>query len=251
MRKRIDEAFGFVPQTTLMASAFVALISVLGFIAAPFIYEPEATMYIEPNSGHAYVGDTFGVDVVVDSRIPVNVFKGEIAFDPSRVQVEAIDYNVSIADLWAEKPWYENGAGTINFAGGTTQKGGFIGSGSLIHVTFKTVGEAETILRLHDARILKHDGLGTDAVVGSAIDAIFNIEEKQLATQTVAEPKTTETLLVIGVEPPSTDLNNDGKQSATDMSIFVIHMFGNNPRYDFNQDGSVNTKDLSILMSAQ
>ena len=52
-------------------------------------------------------------------------------------------------------------------------------------------------------------------------------------------------------ERPSTDLNGDGRQSISDISIFMINMAGDDPRYDFNLDGAVNTKDLSILLNAR
>lgn len=241
---------GFIAQGALVASVAVAAVSILSFVVAPMIANTPADMYIVPGRGDAEVDDIFTVDVMVASQVPVNVFKGEVLFDPRILKVESIDYNTSIADLWAELPWYENGEGSINFAGGTTQSGGFQGTGSLIRITFRTIEKGITILRLDGARILAHDGFGTDVPVNMPLDAIFEVEER-IAKETVATPKITTTALSVATPPPSTDLNGDGKQSIADVSIFVRGMFGDEPRFDFNQDGKVDTKDLSILMSAK
>jgi hypothetical protein len=56
---------------------------------------------------------------------------------------------------------------------------------------------------------------------------------------------------MVGKEYAVTDLNEDGKQTISDVSIFMINMVGDDPRFDFNRDGDVDAKDLSIMMSAQ
>lgn len=241
---------GYIVPGLQVAGIIIAALSLVGFVVAPMV-SIQADMRIQPPSGQVLLGETFTVDIVVESQIPVNVFKGEVKFDPARLQVDSINYNTSIADLWAEVPWYENGEGTVNFAGGTTQKGGFSGAGSLIQITFRTIGTGDTSLYLEGARILEHNGLGTDLALEKPIDAIFAVEESVIASKTVANPPKTITELFVGTTPPSTDLNGDGKQSIADVSIFIRNMFGDDDRFDFNQDGKVDTKDLSILMSAR
>jgi hypothetical protein len=242
---------GTIVYGALFASAIVALLSLVGFLVVPETTEPIADMRIEPAQGHVTVGDTFAVDVVVSAQTPVNVFKGQVNFDHTILRVESIDYNTSIADLWAELPWYENGEGTVNFAGGTTQSGGFQSTGSLITITFRAYALGDTSLRLEGARILEHNGLGTDVVLTRSIDAIFEVEESIIASQTVAAPEASTVQLAVTPERPSTDLSGDGKQTIADVSIFMLHMLSEDLRYDFNADGTVDAKDLSIIMSAQ
>lgn len=242
---------GFVPQGALVAGVFVAMLSLFGFVIAPTLDTPEADMRIEPGVGYLQVGELFSIEVVVESTVPVNVFRGEVEFDPIYLTVEKIDYNTSIADLWAELPWYENGEGTITFAGGTTRAGGFEGTGSLITVTFRTLQKGYTALRLDGARILKHDGLGTDTHVAPSIDALFTVTEETLEEKTVAVPAVSSAKVAVSELPPSTDVNSDGKQTIADISIFIRNMFGSDQRYDFNMDGKIDTKDLSIIMSAK
>lgn len=241
---------GAVLQGALVGSVIIAFLSIASFLLVPFSVEPLADMRIEPARGGVTIGDTFVVEILVSAQTPVNVFKGEIHFDHAALAVDSIDYNVSIADLWAELPWYENGEGTVNFTGGSTRKGGFLGTGSLMTITFRALSKGETVLHLVDARILEHNGLGTDAPLVEPIDAFFTVEESIITAQTIATPQVTTVRLTVTPQRPSTDLNGDGKQSITDVSIFMLNIFGDNLRFDFNQDGFIDTKDLSILMSA-
>ncbi len=248
--KRMTGALGMVTYGILAASALVALLSMVGLLTLP--REPsQADMRIEPSVGSIVEGNTFSATIVVSADVPVNVFAGEIHFNPKVLQVVSIDYNTSIADIWAELPWYENGEGTLNFAGGTTEPGGFRSTGGLITVTFQTIGPGVTTLKLQDALILAHDGLGSEVAIGQPLDAVFEIGEEKLAAQTVATPASKASVVAISTESPSTDLNGDGRQTIADMSIFMLHIMGTDVRYDFNQDGKVNTTDLSILMTAR
>lgn len=228
----------FVP--VLVASA-VLVAAALG--AATIMSEPEATMRIAPKAVSVITGKTVSIDIVVDASTPVNVFAGDLSFDPNVLTVDGIDYNTSIADLWAIRPWYDNGAGTLNFGGGTTRTGGFTGSGSLITVRFKALTTGNGMIAIQNARILRHDGLGTDVALPDPIDALITV----LDTPPVPE---TATHILVTDTPPSTDLNGDGKQTFTDVSVMILNMFGTDPRYDLNQDGSIDRADLEMVRNA-
>ncbi len=244
----------FIAQGALGAGVIFATLSVITVLFAPAedLREHEADMHIQPSAGQVRLEDDFTIEVVVDAHVPVNVFKGEVRFDPTYLVVDSINYNTSIADLWAELPWYENGEGTVSFAGGTTMKGGFMGSGSLITVTFRTLGSGDTTVHLEQARVLKHNGLGTDAILDETHDALFAIgDETSSTSKTVAEVPVTTTELSIAKNPPSTDLNGDGKQTLSDVSIFILNMLGKDLRFDFNVDGIIDGKDMRIIMDAR
>lgn len=251
MGKTTVLARGMIPQMALLIGAFATFFSVASLFVLPIAVTHQADIRIEPSVGKVAVGDTFAVQIVVSADVPVNVFAGEIRFDPKTLQVESIDYNTSIADLWAELPWYENGEGTINFAGGTTKQGGFQSSGTLISITFRSVGTGVTALRLADGRILAHDGLGSEVAFGKPLEAVFEVEKEILERETISTPAPRATVIAVSAQPPSTDLNGDGKQTIADVSMFMLQMLGDDLRYDFNQDGRVNTADLSILMGAE
>lgn len=251
--RRIRDFFeyGSILPTTVIAAAVVGFFAIFGLVAVPELATPVADMRIEPLSRIVTPEETFRVNVVVESSVPVNVFSGELLFDNEVLQVDSIDYNTSIADLWAEEPWFENGEGTLSFIGGTTKEGGFRGNADLMTITFRAEREGEGSLIIKDAVILRHDGLGTNAPIEEPIDALFTVEKEALIeSETVLRKDDVESEYLVVETIVSTDLNGDGKQSIRDISIFMLNMAGNDPLYDFNTDGTVDTKDLSILLDA-
>lgn len=204
-----------------------------------------------PDSATITVGEEFDVSVVVESPISVNVFKGDLRFNESVLAVQSITYNTSIADIWAEEPWYSNGAGTLNFIGGTTQSGGFIGKGKLITITFAAIGNGDGSVWIDDARVLQHDGYGTETTVITPIDALFSVPEATPKKSTVYEKSGEKSEILVVPETKSTDLNQDGKQNMADVSMFMVDLAKKNTRSDFNQDGKVTMSDFSILLNAE
>jgi hypothetical protein len=227
--------FGLVAGASLLANSFGAF--------------PQADMRTEAELHTRIVGEEFEVQLVVESSIPVNAFSGDLTFNTDVLSVARIDYNTSIANLWVQEPWYSNGEGTINFAGGTTKAGGFQGTGTLITVTFTTLKEGQGFIGITNARILQHDGLGSETNLEQPIDAIFTIENSTGNSVDVlhkSDPKST--WFNVQKEKPSTDLNADGEQTIADVSIFMMQMVSQNMQSDFNEDGKVSATDLSILL---
>lgn len=248
--RRLQGVNGTIVPIALMASAIVGFIAALSLFILPLAQGPLADMRLDPVSKSVTVGDTFTVDVVIQSSIPVNVFAGDLVFDHTTLAVQSIDYNTSIADLWAKKPWYSNGDGVINFIGGTTRPGGFIGTDRLIRVTFKALASGPGTLSIAHAQILQHDGLGTEAPLSAPIDALFTVSAS--ATPTIennlmhdATPKSSYTVVT---KPPSSDLNGDGSIDIKDASIMLLHMGSSDMRYDLTQDGAVDLADLRLIL---
>ncbi len=229
---------------SVLIGLFGAVISIVGIEGAP------AQMRIDPKSAVTTEGGTFTVALVVDSSVPVNAYSGVLTFDPAMITVTNIDYNTSIANLWVEKPWYENGDGTLTFAGGTTEAGGFTGTGALLTVTFTTHLVGTAVIKLNNARILAHNGFGTDVPLFDSVDALFTVEAISTQASTIAEVDSESAVQVLKTMP-DTDLNNDSKVNLADVSIFMRSLFSNNPEHDFNGDGVTNLADLSILLDAR
>lgn len=237
--------FGIPATRLLIAGALLGIISLSLNLSGT--HATADITILTPDHTHA-VHEQFAVILFASAEEPVNVFKGILRYNPSDLKIVGIDYNTSVADLWAELPWYSNGDGTLTFIGGTTRPGGFVGNEQLITVTFEAVRPGETALHMTDVRILRHDGLGSDATIPEPIESVFTIEPEQLRTEMVTKKD-----LVLGPQvtvlapAETTDLNNDGKQSIADVSIFMAHLATQNLRSDFNGDGVVNLVDLSIL----
>jgi hypothetical protein len=193
------------------------------------------------------INEPFRVSVDVRSGEPTNVFSGTVQFDPTFLTVTSIDYNTSIADLWAAEPWFSEGDGSVVFTGGTTAPSGYTGNGSLLTITFNPIQGGETNLGIQDVTILRHDGLGTEVNDTTPLDVVFTIEPSQLDNETVLRRSVAGPQVQILQNKPNVDLNGDGVQSAADLSIFMLHLTTQNPRSDFDGNGTVSLRDLSIL----
>lgn len=225
------------------------IFSILGFEIVPNINNKDSSfskIYIESSGNQFNIGDIVTINIKVSSSEPTNVFKGTLIFDPTILLIDSINYNTSIADLWAEEPWYSNGDGTLSFTGGTTKKGGFMGDDKLINVNFKVLTPGKTKLSINDVHILRYDGFGSYAPTSLSTDTIINIvsnESKLVTNKKAVDGPTIKVLAPID----ELDLNNDGKKTIADMSIFMIHLATQNLRSDFNHDGKVNVTDFSII----
>lgn len=239
--------FNLPAAQVLMASVIAAVIGISGFLLGPTVISTPVNVSLEPKEGLLVVGETVTVSIIVEANIPVNVFKGLVAFNPEILTVSSIEYNTSIANLWAEEPWYSNGDGTIGFAGGTTNPGGFVGKGSLITITFTAKNTGEAKITMTEMRVLQHDGLGSEAPLASPIDALFAVAPVEIEKDTLFKNDLSGPVITIIKDPANTDLNGDGAHTMTDVSIFMTHLLSQNTRSDFNQDGKVDLKDLSIL----
>ncbi len=235
----------------ITSSVILAFIGVLTAVVTVDKSKDLASILLSPEQATSIINTPFTVQVIVKSNTPVNAFSGLLEFDQNILNVTAIDYNTSIADLWVTKPWYENGAGTINFAGGTTKAGGFTGEDTLLTITFTPIIAGAGTVKIKEAQILAHDGMGSELKLEPAIDALFT--DASLSTQAKVvnnnSPKTS-TFNIVNVAP-SFDLNSDGKVGLFDISIFMSNFLSKDTRFDFNLDGKINTGDLSMLLNAQ
>lgn len=231
----------------MVGSVIIGLIGLYSVIIQST--DPEAAIRLEPYSGTTTINENFTVSVMVDSKIAVNAFSGQLNYDPKVIEVNKIQYNTSIADLWVEEPWYSNGDGTIKFAGGTTAPGGFTGSGSLLEISFTPIASGEAPLNLNEARIFIHDGFGTEANLTDSVDALFTVSAIENQAQLVLDTRSKGKVIV---KPDATyfDLNNDTKINLADVSIFMLNILSDDYRFDLNQDGNINTTDLSLLLQA-
>lgn len=118
-----------------------------------------AVLYLMPQSQTVYQGDSFLVEVKVDTEgEEINAVEIGLAF-PSNL-LEAVDFSKgnSILQLFAEEPKIQ--PEEINFLGGTP--GGFNGEGLLAKITFfgKEIGKAEINFK-ENLKVLLNDGKGT------------------------------------------------------------------------------------------
>lgn len=238
---------GNILPATMAAGAIMALLSSVGYFWMSQSEDAYTTrMDLVPTAAVLTLGESFSTSVVLGADTPINAFTGVITFDPAQLQVAKIDYNTSIADLWAEEPWYKNGEGTIHFAGGTTDSGGFTGEGMILTITFRSIGAGDASVRITNASVLRHDGRGTEATLLPPIDGLFTVSTPATEPVTTTQPATT---VSVRDESLIGDVNGDGKVSIGDMSSFLTYLATGDSRGDLNDDGRVSVVDLSILVS--
>ena len=239
---------GTILPHVLVANVIIGLLAITGMYLLP--NNESTSLSLIPTTFVSQPGDTFTVQVLTTSDIPVNVFKGTVRFNEKVLAVADINYNTSLANLWAEEPWYKNGEGTIGFAGGTTRPGGFTGTENLLTITFKALETGDGDLVLVDTQILMHDGLGTEAPLTDYIDTLFLVASSTTDTQVEHKTKSLADVTVTETKPQP-DLNSDGKVNMIDVSLFLLYLPVNNSKGDLNNDGKVNNADLSIILGAR
>ena len=234
----------FVAGAILVAGAITASVAL-----APQETISEASLSLSPHRLVSEIDSLIKLEVIISANVPINAFLGEVVFDTTLFAVDHIEYNTALADLWVTEPWYSKADNTIYFAGGTTRAGGFVGKDNLLTIYLSSQTTGETVVGIKNARILKHDGLGSDTALATGIDSVISLMEvDQKSALPVIEEM--ETDVVITPTLPHFDVNNDGKVSLADIATFMLKLGSNDPRFDFNNDGVVSTADLSLILAA-
>lgn len=156
-----------------------------------------ATLYLEPATGQHQPGDTFMIDVKIDTEGEcINTVEANLAYDKDVLKAVDFSRGESILSVWVKNPEINQEQGLVSFSGGIP--GGYCGripgdpgtSNSLGKVIFKIPGlivkevqppsevEPLKIEFLDSSRVLLNDGLGTPAKLTTK-GATFNIREVQ------------------------------------------------------------------------
>lgn len=238
-----------MPFLTPLRLLIMGLFALAGVMVASVVLAPqdstyEATLSLSPHELVVLKDAPVILEVKLGASTPVNAWSGNVVFDTTLFSVDSISYNTELADLWVTKPWYSIADNTIHFAGGTTRPGGFTGEETLLTITLMAKAAGKTVVALSDARVLKHDGLGTDATVAPNIDSIIeslgNDPLAPVAKTGVAE------VSVLSLAP-NRDVTGDGKVSFADAATLMLHLGSSDPKYDLSGDGTVSLVDLAII----
>jgi hypothetical protein len=128
-------------------------------------------LYFEPSSGQYHQGDTFLIDLNIDTQGKcVNVIKVQLRF-PQNI-LEGVDFSKgnSVLVFWLEEPVIKQDEGLISFTGG--MPGGYCGilpgdprkHSYLGKIAFRAIQGTEAKIEfLNTSQVLLNDGLGTPA----------------------------------------------------------------------------------------
>jgi hypothetical protein len=160
-----------------------------------------AQLYLDPATGNFQFGQTFVVDIKVDTQGEcINAANVEVDFDPKVLQLVDFGNGNSMISLWTQMPdqaaiGKANVSGQLNFEGG--MPGGYCGeivgsageSNSLGKLVFMTPGTqvsaqpgpVQTAVAILDSsEIYLHDGLGTKAAL-TVQGANFSLSNKSVS----------------------------------------------------------------------
>lgn len=157
----------------------LVLLSILGLVKPALA--GEASLFLSPASESFFVGDTFSVEVMVDTGgTPINAARAHIHFPFQELKMSGASKEGSIFTLWPEEPAVsdisDEGYKYIYFAGGLPQPG-FNGVGKIITINFEAKEEGSVDIGLCEASVLACDGKGTD-ILTFIKEAKYSIQGK-------------------------------------------------------------------------
>ncbi len=141
-----------------------------------------ASLSLTPATGVYTSGAAFTVNVQVDTQgKPINAAEGTISYNPRELSVVSVNRASSIFNLWVTEPTFSNAAGTINFSGGSPS--GYTGGrGTIMSVTFRSVGAGSSRVSFTNGSVLANDGKGTN-VLTSMNGGNFTIQAASAAPE--------------------------------------------------------------------
>jgi hypothetical protein len=163
----------------------IIIFSIFIFLFLPLVAKG-AILYFEPSKGEYHLGDTFIVDLRIDTEEEcINTVKAIISFPKDLLEAKDFSTGNSILNLWLESPKIDQKEGLISFVGGIP--GGFCGPlpgepekpNLLGKIIFRVVSRdvsrslAQIAFR-NDSQVLLNDGFGTPAKL-TLKEAIFTI----------------------------------------------------------------------------
>lgn len=129
--------------------------------AAPFIADA-AVLYILPQAQTVYLGDTFIVEVRLDTEgKEINAAEANLTFSINLIDVLDVSTGGSALSI-PVKGRGDSKGGDLFLAGGAPE--GFTGDGLVGRITFSTKAEGTAVISFaDDSRVLLNDGSGTPA----------------------------------------------------------------------------------------
>jgi membrane protein YdbS with pleckstrin-like domain len=126
-----------------------------------------AVLSMDPSSASFVVGSTFEVPIWVNSEDqPINAISIDIKFPPDKLQLISPSTGRSIITLWTAPPSFNNQTGNISFQG-VIPNGITTSRGLITTLSFRVKAPGKAYVQFADtAKVLKHDGLGTDVLNG-------------------------------------------------------------------------------------
>jgi uncharacterized membrane-anchored protein YhcB (DUF1043 family) len=123
----------------------------------------EASFYLSPSGGSYDVGQTFSVNVFVNSEgAAINAAEAKVYFPTDKLKVIGLSKSNSIFSLWIKEPVYSNVNGIISFGGGLPNPGFRGSAGKVITISFLGKASGQAKVYFEGEVILANDPWGTN-----------------------------------------------------------------------------------------
>ena len=223
-------------------------VDISGLVAAATssLTQAPVTLYMTPyDVGKFTLGDVKKIDVIVNAEVPINAIGTTIKFPPDSLEVLGFSKEKSFFDLWTEETAIHEDIGEVHFSGGTTRKGGLVGTGTVITLTVRAKKSGEEKMIFKDPHVYAADGEGSE----------LETESRSLSLVVENPPASTYVPVTSASAPekplPRTpDVNSDGIVNLIDVSIMIMRLvMPYDYHFDLNMDGAINIADISIVLS--
>lgn len=122
-----------------------------------------ATLSFSPSLKTVNAGDTFSVNVVVDSSDQeMNAASGVVTFPTDILEAKSVSKLGSIISLWVKEPTFSNSEGIVTFEGILLGPGYKGAQGKILTIAFKAKKTGQASIAYTNASILANDGSGTN-----------------------------------------------------------------------------------------
>lgn len=146
-----------------MKKQFIHLLFIFILVIFTPCISQAANIYFETTKENIRVGDTFIINVKIDSdKININSVDGKLIFEPNDNNIVVKDFNLanSIFKIWLQKPVLMEDNKTISFIGGIP--GGFIQDNvGLFNIIVEAKKEGTIVIKPKNMTIFANDGKGT------------------------------------------------------------------------------------------
>jgi hypothetical protein len=165
----------FLEKVRFIKKSKVSLIFISVFCSFIVVAQAQAaTFFMTPQSIEVKTGDTFTVDLRVNSADEgFNAAQATIQFPKDIVTIKSIDYSpsASVFNFWLDGPSFSNPGGSLTFMGGTTN--GVVGASiGILKITFVANNTGDASIAISDAAITASDGSGTNILTGVGASSI-------------------------------------------------------------------------------
>ncbi len=165
-----------------------ALVSLCIFLSPFFAHA--ASLMVSPANNTYSVGDRVVVRILVNSSTPINAVSSSLVVPTNIFAIESVTKDSSILNFWVTEPSFSNKNGAISFEG--VSLGGYSGgTGEVVTLRLRAIGEGRGTITIQSAQILANDGQGTN-VTGVLQSGTFTVSPapvKEVVPEKKPEPK--------------------------------------------------------------